>query len=41
MLDDDFEEQEEIQQAEPATPREIHGSAERPLRAVVGSRGNQ
>jgi 5-methylcytosine-specific restriction protein A len=39
MLDDDFGEQEEIQKAEPATRREIEGSAGRELSIANGRQG--
>jgi 5-methylcytosine-specific restriction protein A len=39
LIDDDFEEQEEIQKADVPTPSEIQGSANRPLSTVIGERG--
>ena len=39
LLDDDFGEQEEIQKAEPATQREIEGSADRELSFATGGQG--
>lgn len=40
LLDDDFgEEQAEIQRVEPLPPRELHGTADKPLDIVIGGMG--